>query len=111
MPATTYTEHIVHYLGKQFSLSDEQIRSMLPEFKKALADHVTVLNEQNNSGQLKDLAKAAHTIKGAFLNLGLSDLAELALQLEMNAVKNNPEEDYDLLVSRISSSVAEILAE
>ncbi len=111
MTAGTYTEHMVQYLTSQFRLSDEQIQSMLPEFKKTLGEHVVVLEEQNSKGRLQELARAAHTIKGAFLNLGLSGCAELALQLEMSAVSNNPDEDYDLLVASISSHVAKILAE
>ncbi len=111
MQAATYTEQIVRYLSNQFSLSEEQIRSMLPEFKKTLGEHIVVLKEQNSKGQLQNLAKAAHTIKGAFLNLGLSDCAALAVQLEISAANNNPDEDYDLLVARISSLVAKILAE
>ncbi len=84
---------------------------MLPDFKKTLRDHLTHLKEVHKQDNLANLAKAAHTIKGAFLNLGLRDCADLAMTIEDNANQGDRLTDYPALINSISSIVEEIVEE
>ena len=106
-----FSTRIKKYLSEQFNLPEDQVELMLPEFKKTLKDHMAALEDVQNHNNLKDLGKAAHTIKGAFLNLGLQDCAELAMKVEDNATLGNMQTDYTALIASIREKVQEIINE
>ncbi len=87
-------ERIKTYLLNQFNLPAEQIDTMIPGFISSLAEHLTRLEEAFTSGDLEKLGKAGHTIKGALLNLGLHDCADLAYEIEQKSKKRQG--DYEL---------------
>jgi len=74
-------QRICAYLTATFHFSDEQINQMLPSFLDTLRSHLAVVDQAiaEDAGQL---AKAAHTLKGALLNLGLEPEVAIALELE-----------------------------
>ncbi len=106
-----FSARIKNYLAEQFNLPEEQVETMLPEFKKTLRDHLAHLEEVHKQDNLANLAKAAHTIKGAFLNLGLRDCADLAMKIEDKANQGDRHTDYPELISSIGSIVKEIVEE
>lgn len=106
-----FSDRIKEYLGKQFDLPEDQVELMLPEFKKTLSSHFNHLERVNSQDNLEDLQKAAHTIKGAFLNLGLADCAELALKIEGAAAKRDTSRDYSALINDIGDIVHSIVNE
>lgn len=91
----TYIEKIKHYLGQHFNLPEEQVSGMLPQFKDTLSSHMDNLEEVIGVGDMLMIEKAGHTIKGAFLNLGLDESAERAFQIENSA---KAEESIDAIV-------------
>ncbi len=78
-------EHIKVHLFNQFHLSAEQINSMLPSFIVALRHHMENLEAAQSEGEITTIERASHTIKGALLNLGLTDCAKLALEIEQQS--------------------------
>lgn len=111
MDSNTYSKQIKNYLTSQFNLPEEQIDAMLPDFKKTLSSHLRQLHEAQSSGSLQQLEKAAHTIKGALWNLGLTECAEIAVKLEQFAADDDKSIDYPTLVDTISTIVNEIVNE
>lgn len=73
---------IREYLASQYHLPSEQIESMLPIFLDTLVDHMDRLEKALSEKDPLFAGKAAHTIKGAFLNLGLDECAELSRNIE-----------------------------
>ncbi len=73
---------IKEHLARQFHLPDEQIDKMLPSFVSTLKVHMQNLESALAEEDFISLGRASHTIKGAFLNLGLDDCAEIALKIE-----------------------------
>lgn len=73
---------IREYLAKQYHLPAEQVESMLPGFLTTLENHMNSLEKALAENDSLLVGKAAHTIKGAFLNLGLGECAELARTIE-----------------------------
>lgn len=106
-----YHERIKSYLDEQFNLPEEQVASMLPEFIRTLSSHMEGLEESFQKQNYASLAKAGHTIKGAFLNLGLPEGAEVALQIEEEARIANGSEDISDLVSNLRQIVNDIINE
>ncbi|MBM9603207.1 Hpt domain-containing protein [Desulfopila inferna] len=104
-----FSSRIKTYLAHHFKLPEEQIELMLPEFKKTLSSHMENLERIYRQDSLIDLQKAAHTIKGAFLNLGLQECAELAKKIEYGAADNDTTVDYAALIDRMRHIVDDIV--
>ncbi len=94
-------EAIKEHLKEQFGLSDEKVEVMLPSFIAILADHLRKLEADVAEGELVAVSQAAHTLKGALLNLGLSDMADLAKTLEQGGKQENRQLDYEGLVEQL----------
>lgn len=105
MTSQQYINQIKSYLFNQFSLSEEQVSEMLPSFIATLSGHMASLEKAFASGNLEVLGKTGHTIKGAFLNLGLADCAEIALQIERRGKEGDMSTDYARLVADLRKKV------
>lgn len=70
------------HLTQQFNLPAEQIDMLLPSFITTLGTHMSNLENALAEKNPVLLGKVGHTIKGAFLNLGLQDCAQIALAIE-----------------------------
>ena len=73
------------HLKKQFGLSEAQINSMLPSFLSTLAGYMEELGTHFSEGNREEVGRVAHTTKGALLNLGMHNQAELAKEIELRA--------------------------
>ena len=91
-------EKIRTHLAEQFSLPTDQIETMMPSFIAALSSHMQNLENALEQNNLLLLGKAGHTIKGAFLNLGLGDCASVALRIEEKGKQGDTSIDYRSLV-------------
>lgn len=105
MTSQRYINQIKTYLSDQFNLEDEQVSEMMPSFISTLAGHMTNLEKAYESGDLMILGKSGHTIKGAFLNLGLNDCAEIALQIERRGKEGDHSTDFAYLIARLRQKV------
>lgn len=92
-----------------FHLSDDKIDAMMPNFLNTISSHLTATEEVFASGNLTALGKAGHKLKGALLNLGLSDLAEIAFALERKAGSQDESADYNSLLAELKGEIAKIL--
>lgn len=101
-------QHVHNYLCTQFSLKVEQVDSLLPNFIATLATHLANVEQAEVGGELINLSKAAHTMKGALLNLGLTEAAELAQQIEIHGRDNDRAVDYAALVAELRSNLADL---
>ncbi|KAB2888456.1 MAG: Hpt domain-containing protein [Desulfobulbaceae bacterium] len=101
MSAQQLFDHIRRYLGEQFQLSPDQVKEMLPSFITTLATHMDNLEKSLGTGDPLVIGKAGHTIKGALLNLGLTEYAELAFRIEENGKSGDTNTDYPALVASL----------
>ena len=106
-----HSNRVRHHLSRKFDLPDEQIELMLPEFKKALLQHMKGLRTAQQQGDPDALAEAAHRIKGALLNLGLEDCAELARKIEIGSGARDTAVDYASFINTIGTIVNEFIKE
>lgn len=101
MSENPYREQIKSYLMEQFNFPPEQIDTMLPDLIATLADHIDRLEEVLEDGDPELLGKAGHTIKGALLNLGLEECADIALTIELSGKSGKNSTDYRGMVLSI----------
>jgi HPt (histidine-containing phosphotransfer) domain-containing protein len=94
-------EEIKEYLSQQFNLPRDQIELMLPDFVAALRLHMENLETALAANDLVLLAKAGHTIKGAFLNLGMEECAAIALQIEVDGKRGGHSTNFRKLIEEL----------
>ncbi len=109
MTSQQYIDQIKTYLSDHFNLGDEQVAEMLPSFISTLAGHMANLEAALESGNPGILGKSGHTIKGAFLNLGLTDCAEIALQIERRGKEGDRSADYLRMVADLREKIDVII--
>ena len=93
-------------MAEQFGLPDQQLEGMIPVFIETLREHFVALEAAVAADNLEQTGRAAHTIKGALLNLGLGECAEMAADIERNAKAASMKTDYQELVGKIQAMLA-----
>lgn len=101
----TYRATIRQHLKTAYLLSDEKTEEVLPVFYGALLSHLHHLEEVLASGDLEQLGKTGHTVKGALLNLGLPDLAALAYTIEKKGKEHDNATNFSSLVTQLKEEV------
>ena len=76
-------EVVKRHLLETFGLSPDEIKGMLETISLSLEPIIKKGKEAAISERHLEVSKAAHSLKGALLNLGLDELAEKALQIEV----------------------------
>ncbi len=106
MESTAYLETIRQHLKTAYLLNDDKIAAMLPVFITTLRTHVDNLAELAAGEDMQQLSRASHAVKGALLNIGLTELAEIAYTLEKQCRDGNPACDYQALIMQLQSTVS-----
>lgn len=105
MSAEQRIHQIKTYLCEQFQLSQDQIGEMLPNFILTLATHMQNMERVLSENDPMALGKAGHTMKGALLNLGLSDCAQVAFHIEEKGKSGDRMTDYAALVADLKERI------
>lgn len=104
-------EAIRLHLIEQFHLPIEQIDMLLPSFISTLGTHMSNLEKALAENNPTQLGKLGHTIKGAFLNLGLQDCAQIARTIEEKGRQGGMSEDFTKLVEELQLLLRPIFAQ
>jgi HPt (histidine-containing phosphotransfer) domain-containing protein len=102
-------QHIKTYLAEQFNLPAEQIEMMLPSFISTLGTHMQNLENALEENNPVSIGKVGHTIKGAFLNLGLEDCASIAHRIEEMGKAGDHEANFKQLVAELRLKINPVL--
>jgi len=105
MDRAAYLHLVKQHLKTSYLLNDEKIESMIPIFANILRSHMTRLTELADDGNMEQLGKASHAVKGALLNMGLVDLAETARLIELRCKNGDPTADYRSMISQLHTTV------
>ena len=90
-------------------LSDDKIDTFMPRFLTTLQTHLDNLQRPVATKNLEELSRAAHTMKGALLNLGLKDLADVAYQLELQSKAGDMASDYQTRAEQLAREISIII--
>lgn len=102
-------EEIKKYLSDQFHLPIEQVETMMPSFISTLSTHMETLEDAVTEKDPGEIGKAGHTIKGAFLNLGLTECARIALEIEQSGKAGKGNTDYKSKVDSLYRCLEPVL--
>jgi len=97
------------HLTEQFNLPMEQVDMMLPSFIATLGSHMCNLENALAENNLVLLSKVGHTIKGAFLNLGMQDCAVIALSIEEKGRQGDSLADFKKMIEELRLLIQPIL--
>jgi len=105
MRAAEYKLLIRDHLSRAYMLSDEKIDLFLPRFLTTLQTHLDNLQQPIQRKNLEELSKAAHTLKGALLNLGLRELGDIAYHIELQSRAGDETTDYQALAEQLRREI------
>jgi len=105
MTGEEYTQSISDHLHKAYMLSDEKIQEVMPRFLDTLLIHLENMQPPLEANNLAELGKAGHTLKGALLNLGLLDLADIAYSIEKRCNAEDETTDYQAMVKKLQLEI------
>lgn len=83
---------------------------MLPSFITALTSHMEKLDSALRAGDLEDLGRAGHTMKGALLNLGLHDCVGIAQAIEQKGKAQDESADYPAMLQDLRKNLEVLIA-
>ncbi len=109
MPQLSLTDRVTSFLGEHYKLSDEKVTDMLPTFLSVLQNHMRDMERVLGQNDVQAIGRLGHTLKGALLNLGLNDFAEIAKSIEIAGKEGSREVDYRGLVVQLKENMSEIL--
>jgi HPt (histidine-containing phosphotransfer) domain-containing protein len=101
-----YLERMQQHLKTAYLLSDEKVVAMTPVFVNTLRSHMDRLMELATSGDIQQLGRASHAVKGALLNIGLTDLAETAYTIEKQCKVEDNTLDYQAMIAELQYTVS-----
>lgn len=107
MDRRAYLETIKHHLKTAYLLSEEKTETMIPVFVATLRAHMNRLAELADAGDLEQLARTSHAVKGALLNMGLNDLAQTAFAIEQHCKNGDRTSDHRALITDLAFAVAQ----
>jgi len=110
MSAQQLSDRIRLFLCEQFQLTPDQVAAMMPNFIATLSVHMANLERSLASGDPQSIGKAGHTIKGALLNLGLTDYADLAFAIEKLGKGGDRSVDYQTLIANLRRMIDPLIS-
>ncbi|MBU1138456.1 MAG: Hpt domain-containing protein [Proteobacteria bacterium] len=90
-------------------MGEDTVDAMLPAFLTTLQNHMQNLEDALALNDPATLGRLGHALKGALLNLGLDDLADIAHTIEIEGKSGSSDADYASMVIRLKVKMAEIL--
>ena len=106
MKGEAYRETIRDHLRSAYLLTEEKIDAVLPAFLDTLLTHMQRLEKNLQEEDLEILSRSGHVLKGALLNLGLLDLAEMAHAIEKACTSDQGAAELPLHVARLKAEIA-----
>jgi HPt (histidine-containing phosphotransfer) domain-containing protein len=76
-------------LAKHLELEEDEFLDLLGLFVKTCSSDLKILQSAIDKGDAPEVASVVHSIKGAAVTLGLTEIFEYAKKVEMNANVND----------------------
>lgn len=102
-------DRIKKHLAEQFNLPPEQIELLMPSFIATLKAHMQNLQKVLEGDNPLAIGEMGHTIKGAFLNLGLDDCAAIALRIEQRGKAGDRRANYQQMFEQLRDTLHPII--
>lgn len=109
MAGQSLSERVGIHIRDCYQLPVERVAVMLPTFFVVLRNHLTDLEKALEAGDSEGIGRVGHTLKGALLNLGLVDIADIAAAIEREGKTGRQDFDFAEPVTWLREELEEIL--
>jgi histidine phosphotransfer protein HptB len=109
MSLSPLLEQVRCHICDRFQLGEDTVDGMLPAFLATLQNHMRNLEDALGDNDPKNLGRLGHALKGALLNFGLDDMADIANKIEIEGKSGNSGADFTGMVNRLKEKMADIL--
>lgn len=109
MTGQSLSKRVGNHVREQYQLPVEKVAVMLPTFLEVLKNHLNDLEQAVDGGVAEDIGRVGHTLKGALLNLGLVDIAEIAESIEKGGRSGRKGCNFVEAVGQLREKLQEIL--
>jgi len=106
MDRAAYLRIMKEHLKTAYLLSDDKTETMIPVFVNTLRTHMKHLADLAADGDLEQLSRASHAVKGALLNMGLADLAETAHTIEKQCKNGHRALECQAMITELQHTVS-----
>lgn len=108
--AARKSEKIIRaHLKEQFDFSSEQLDKIIPTIIQTLTGYLDELGKASECGSLEEIGRISHMLKGALLNSGFFESAELAREIETRARAGAERTDCKELIAAFNAHLTEII--
>ncbi|MDH5298675.1 MAG: response regulator, partial [Desulfobulbaceae bacterium] len=104
--AATVKKHLINVCR----MPPERVDMLFDSFRQTLAGYIADAEKALTDGDTASLRLAAHSLKGGLLNMGLSEWAELAYQLERDAQKGEIAPTHSDLLQEMQTGISPLFA-
>jgi HPt (histidine-containing phosphotransfer) domain-containing protein len=102
-------ERLVHHFKATYRLDDDQIKVMIDSSARSMNAALAALYQAlDENRDLSEIARLGHSIKGLLLNMGETQWAELARELEKAAAQGK-QLDFRAIVANIHQGFEDVL--
>ena len=108
MMATVSIENVRKHLEESFGLEGGEIDEVLSAYWDSLRDNLTDLQQAMETGNGVKAGRCAHSVKGALLNLGMTELADWAHILEKE-LPGAIEDTHTAMAAELNSTLTELI--
>jgi len=102
-------ERVRYHICDHFQLPEDKVDAMLPAFLTTLQNHMKNIEDALGANDPATIGRMGHALKGALLNFGLDDMADIANMIEDEGKSGNSGADFSGMVQRLKEKLAEIL--
>jgi PAS domain S-box-containing protein len=100
---------VLHYLKKEYELDLESANEILDMYRDSLKSGLDGLRGTLDVEDTQEMERQAHSVKGALLNIGLEEQAEIAKKIEF-AARKSESCDYKQRISNLSDGISALFA-
>jgi hypothetical protein len=101
-------DRVWHHIATAFGTSKETTDLVVATYAGSLAEHLAALRAALGEKDFQQMTFHAHAVKGAFLNMGLKDLAHIAQEMESRAPLGD-DAGFGALVSSLAAALEPFL--
>jgi len=97
LPPKVSINSLRNHFRSTYKLAEDQIDMMLVASAKSLTANFAALHTALESGDIEQLTRTAHSLKGLLLNMGENQWAELARELELETTNKSKQEHLSMV--------------
>jgi HPt (histidine-containing phosphotransfer) domain-containing protein len=99
---------VEQFLREKYYFADDAIEMMMASLRESLRNNFAEATQALEREDFEGLSRVAHSIKGSLANIGFSELADQAHEIEVSALQR-PDLPYAEMIARLQEPLSELM--